>query len=398
MLHQFVLLPPSRSHFLGAHHWSTTGTKVLLSTITSQKPNAEVSTKMVRSNQAQLSKKGASPLRRGPLKKQRYYMSKKMKGKQSPPSDQQLLEQHWGKHWDANSGGSKQTTTKALRVRVRTISQAVWAGRILFVCVLLILAGSLGVLAFKLLTEAEASLAETQFRSICDRALIQAKEGLLSRRWAGVTLASFVSDLYPHANQWPFVEWLGFEHVVNNMLETSRGKDMGFVPFVKPSILPEFEEFAQHVYQKLEFPNSTGVSDEGFGVWARNKTVEPVQTYHDTTAETPYGSPYEILAPIFRTDEGAHKVLLFNVHSQKFTGQAIDKLLTCSNNRKEEYKAQIERETAEANSTETLPTMPPHQCGVITDIFYNVKLGGRWSVANFLPIYPRHDPLTVSCP
>ena len=306
-------------------------------------------------------------------------------------ANSKLPKHHWCKHWGNTSHRSNSKSRNSS-------SRAVWAGRILFVCVLCTVAFLLGFLAYRLLTQDEASLAETQFRSISQRALVAARAGLLARRWAGVTLASFVSELYPSATQWPFVEWEGFEQVVNSMLQTSHGHDMGFVPFVTPAQLPEFESFAQKTYQKLGFPNNTGVTEAGFGVWAHNKTVTPPVPYHDTTAETPYNSSYEILAPIFRTDEGYHPVLLFNPHSQKFTGDAIDRLLTCSDMRRAKYQDALDDLEVEATNSSTytlLTVMPPNQCGAITDIFHNIKLGGKWSVANFLPIYPLQDPLTV---
>jgi hypothetical protein len=161
---------------------------------------------------------------------------------------------------------------------------------------------------------------------------------------------------------------------------------MGFIPFVSPSDLPEFESFNEEVYSNLGFPNTTGVisPDVGFGVWARDMTVTPLQKYHDTIADTPYGSRYTILTPIFWTDEGYHYVLMFNPHPQPFTGEAIDQLLACSYDRKAEYKSWIE---VVEHENMTVPTMPPHQCGVVSDIFLNVRVGGRWSVANFLPVY-----------
>ena len=308
-------------------------------------------------------------------------------------NNNKLPTHHWCKHWWNTSNHHASSKSR------NSSSRAVWAGRILFVSVLCTVAFLLGFLAYQLLTEDEASLAETQFRSISQRALVAARAGLLARYWAGVTLAGFVSELYPSASQWPFVEWEGFEQVVHNMLQTSHGHDMGFVPFVTPAQLSEFEAFAQKTYQKLGFPNTTGVTEAGFGVWARNMTVTPPTPYHDTTAETPYSSSYEILAPIFRTDEGYHPVLLFNPHSQKFTGDAIDRLLACSEKRRAKYENDLEDLQLEAtqNSSTHTPstTIPPNQCGVITDIFHNVKLGGKWSVANFLPIYPLQDPLTV---
>jgi hypothetical protein len=279
-------------------------------------------------------------------------------------------------------------------------SRAVWIGRIVFIFVILLVTLMLGTFTYKLLAREEQNQAEVKLESIAHRALLQAKDALYSRRWAGTTMAGVVGDMYPNASQWPYVEWWNFEAVVNNMLQTSHGVDMGFVPFVKLEQQTEFEVFAQDVYRQLGFPPEAGVCDPtvGFGIWGRNDSVTPIQPYHDTTAETPYNSPNTILAPIFRTDEGYHPVLLFNPHSQAFTGNAIDTIINCSEQRSSQYMDQVLEEKANltVHGINRPLTLPPHQCGVITDIFWNVKLGGKWSVANFFPIYPTNDPLTVS--
>lgn len=297
------------------------------------------------------------------------------------------VKSHWGQYWStvstnrSNDPGSRRSIT------------AVWVIRILLVLVMITLCALLGFLAFKLLSDQELRLARTQFESISARAIVQAKDDLISRKWAGVTLANVVAALYPNADQWPYVEWQGFEEVTNNMLLTSQGEDMGFVPFVDPANLAQFENFTQGVYEKIGLPIDTAVKDWGFGVWARNSSVDPVEVYHDTTADTPYGSPYTILAPIMRTDEGFHPVLLFNVHSQAFTGNAIDSILACSERRKGKFQDQVAAEKEQF--VDKFPSMPPNQCGAFTDIFNNNKLGGRWTVGNFNPIYPKNDPLDV---
>lgn len=297
------------------------------------------------------------------------------------------VKSHWGQYWQNTSSRNGQKKSK------RNIT-TLWAIRIFFVFVMILLCALLGYLAYTLLYEQEIKMARAQFESITTRAMIQAKDDLRSRVWAGITLSNMASELYPNAEQWPFIEWQGFETAARNILETSHGEDVGFVPFVDPKNLTEFEDFAQNLYQTLRLPNDTAVKEWGFGVWARDQTVDPAAVYHDTTAETPYNSPYEVIAPILRTDEGFHPVLLFNVHSQAFTGNAIDSILTCSERRRNRYQAEIDAE--KDSLAGRYPTMPSNQCGAFTDIFRNNKLGGRWTVGNFNPIYPRNDPLKVS--
>ncbi|CAJ1946031.1 unnamed protein product [Cylindrotheca closterium] len=295
------------------------------------------------------------------------------------------VKSHWGQYWQDLQQNKKGKSKRKIT--------AVWAIRIVFVLVMILLCALLGYLAYTLLYEQEIRMARTQFESITTRAMIQAKDDLRSRVWAGITLSNMVSELYPNAEQWPYIEWQGFENAARNILETSHGEDVGFVPFVDPQNLTEFEDFAQNLYQMIGLPNNTAVKSWGFGVWARDRSVNPVEIYHDTTAETPYNSPYNVIAPILRTDEGFHPVLLFNVHSQAFTGNAIDSILTCSERRRNRYQAEIDAEKDSLGGR--FPTMPPNQCGAFTDIFQNNKLGGRWTVGNFNPIYPRNDPLKV---
>ena len=54
--------------------------------------------------------------------------------------------------------------------------------------------------------------------------------------------------------------------------------------------------------------------------------------YHDTTGETTYGSPILILTPVLETGNIAvnTKAILYNLHSEKYRGTAIDNLITCT--------------------------------------------------------------------
>jgi len=288
---------------------------------------------------------------------------------------------HWMKHW----AGQAETASNRH-------PSAVWAGRLLFVLVLSVVAAILGFVTFRLLSNAEENLARSQFESIASRALVEAEKIAHSRRWAGVTMAAMVSELYPDASQWPFIEFLGFERLARGLLNTSSGVDMGVAPFLlDPEQWPAFEEHAYDVYiNKMGWNNeTTAVSPFGRGIWGQKSATTsdpegPKIRYHDTTGNTAYESPYTLLSPIFRTDEGVHPVLLFNTHSGKKQGEAIDSMITCSYERKAAY-GQAQTDVIHGES----------KCGVITDIFPIVKQGGRWGAALMRPIHPANDPLEV---
>lgn len=294
-----------------------------------------------------------------------------------PSSGLASIGSHWAGHWGDQGAASKNNRSP----------RAVWAGRIIFITLLAAVATVLGYVTFHLLTTAEENLAQTQFESISSRALVEAEAIAHRRRWAGVTMAAMISELYPNASQWPFVELLGFERLARGILNTSSGVDMGFAPALDdPEEWPAFEEFAYDVYRKMGWPNGTGYSSFGRGIWGQEPNgTAPDKRYHDTTGDTTYNSPYRIVTPIFRTDEGPHRVLMFNTHSGKSQGQAIDRMMTCSLKRKEGYE-----------QWRTSATPEESKCGVITDIFPIVKQNGRWGAALLRPVYPVNDPFEVS--
>lgn len=168
-------------------------------------------------------------------------------------------------------------------------------------------------------------------------------------------------------------------------MSISNVKQQGFAPFVLPELIESFEEHAYGVYEKLGWPNTTGYSSFGRGIWGQKKNGTETVRYHDTTGDTTYDSPNHLLTPLFRTDEGVHKVLMFNTHSGRIQGEATDRLIACAKEREAAYSrgdtSLLERESS---------------CGTITDLFPVVKQGGRWGAAMLRPVHPVNDPLKAS--
>lgn len=291
----------------------------------------------------------------------------------------------WRRHW--TGAGSSHAPSNSIGIT----SRAIWLGRILFVTVLVAVASTLGYAAFRMLTNAEDDLAEAQFFSIAQRALVEAEAIAHRRRWAGLTMAATLSEMYPDASSWPFVEFLGFERMARSMLKTASGEDMGFAVHLTPEQVPQFEDFAYSIYDKLGFPNGTGYSHFGRGIWAQNVSLPPPNNrYHDTMGNTSgYDSPYRILTPLFRVDEGRHALLMFNPHSGFFQGEAIDRMLSCTYEQKIKGSGRgITYRSGEADTT--------CNCTSITDMFSPAKFAGkRWGAILTVPIFPANDPFTV---
>jgi hypothetical protein len=263
-------------------------------------------------------------------------------------------------------------------------ARQVWAARILFIVCLSSVAVVLGFLAYFFITESETSLAEHQFESIADRALTEAAGIAERKRWSTVAMASTVSAMLPHVDDWPFVHVPEFERIVKNVLRTSAGSDMGFVPLVTLAQQSAWEDYAYDYFTNLRnFPNGTAESSFGRGIWFLNPNSDaPDHRFHVTTGDTVYGSPREILAPIFHVDEGANDILLFNAHSAPDIGRPMDDMLDCSET--------LEFTGAGASSDE-------YRCGVITGkIKYQKYQNFGPTSMIFQPIYPANNRTTVS--
>ena len=209
--------------------------------------------------------------------------------------------------------------------------KAVLTSRIAFIFTLAFVAATFGFLSYYLLTESEQELTEVQFHSIADRATCSSLENTERKRLGTVSLASVIGGSNPNADQWPFVTLNNYETISANLIQTSKGCNMAFAPFVEPSQLEEFETFIYDYYENSRepdaWPNGTAVMPFGKGVWAMNADGEP---FHDTTGETGWGSNHTYLAPLIQHNTGPSKKLLMNFHSSPLLGSMMDQMLVCA--------------------------------------------------------------------
>ena len=283
-------------------------------------------------------------------------------------------------HSTSQSGGQK-TFDKSQRM-----SKAVWAGRIIFLVALVLVAALLGYAAYVLLSHSETSLATVQFKSIADRAMESALGITARKRLGTVSMASVASHANPNASDWPFVVIEGYEEMSTYLIETSSGREMGFCPLVVPENLAAFEDFAYNYYENARnppFPNGTATSSFGKGVWGVNPKLETKdKRYHETDGSTSYGSPNKIFTPILHHNEGPHKALMLNLHFQETRGKVIDYLIEC---------AEARAKKLEQNSSSVV------ECISVTDmlILTSQEVEPGPGALIMQPIYPANDPEKV---
>jgi hypothetical protein len=198
------------------------------------------------------------------------------------------------------------------------LDRAVLTGRIVFILCLVVVARTLGYLSHYVLSQAEHTLAVSQFDSIAERALVAAQQKTERKRLGTISMASIASNMLCNDKDWPFVVDPGFEEMANNLINTSDGRKISFVPIIQPGELSTWEDFAYDYYEYTReppFPNGTGVSSFGKGIWGVNRSLDSPgdRRYHDTNANSTYGSPYQIFTPILHQNFGPHRVIMLNI-------------------------------------------------------------------------------------
>lgn len=284
--------------------------------------------------------------------------------------------------WDGRSSQKGSSKPKALQT-----SKSVLYGRIIFVGVLVGAAAGLGYGAYHLMSEAETRAAEDRFDSVVTRALSIAQLVLEEKKKATDSLALMMGSSHPRADVgWPMVYMEGYEQIASSLGIVTEGS-LSFCPLVAPGGDEQaaFEEFAYDLFHNVQgYPNTTGVSDFGRGVFSYGAGEHGNETwddnrFHITSGWTYHYSPREVLVPFVQSDAGAHSALMLNVHFEHNRAAAIANVMACS----EERAASLDYD---------------RECGSITDLMWSetsADVDPGPAGLFMVPIYPREDNTTV---
>jgi hypothetical protein len=248
----------------------------------------------------------------------------------------------------------------------------------------IVVAAALGYATNRLLTDSERTLAQEQFIAIADRALDAAVGLTLRKKLGTTTLASVAANAFPDAQTWPFVNLNGFEEISQNVIEASSGRSMGLLPIVTPERLAEFEDYAYDVVFAGTYPNDTGVSAFGRGVYASSPSLNSTDgRYHDTDGATSWDSPNKIMTPFLAHSLGP-SFLMANLHSYELYGRLIDAVIACSD----------QRARALSDDSSEQASMPL-ECSVLSDVliltYSNEDVKSGHGAIIIEPIYPTND-------
>jgi len=224
-------------------------------------------------------------------------------------------------------------------------------------------------------------MAERQFESLADRVLSDSFTIFEQKRLALRTMSSMVANIHPDAEKWPFVTVPGWEETTTNLLQATKGDDMGLIPIVHADQVEEYENFAYKFYFEDRDPpfenNTAGVAPFGRGIWAMDfSTGVP---YHDNMPGTTYGSSYpNIKTPVIHTDDSPNIFMMYNLHSDESRGSIIDGSLDCINKRLSD----------DLSMCQTVSSM------VLSMMKWEHAIGPGAGLVQ--PIFPRNDPENVT--
>eukprot|EP00529_Nitzschia_sp_RCC80_P026496 CAMPEP_0113472084 /NCGR_PEP_ID=MMETSP0014_2-20120614/17326_1 /TAXON_ID=2857 /ORGANISM="Nitzschia sp." /LENGTH=344 /DNA_ID=CAMNT_0000364769 /DNA_START=69 /DNA_END=1100 /DNA_ORIENTATION=- /assembly_acc=CAM_ASM_000159 len=174
-----------------------------------------------------------------------------------------------GRNSTGSMSGDTKSTSKAHR-RVLEPARTVFYGRYIFILLLAVAAAVLGYLAYRLMSDAENQIASERFESITERALSTAQLVIEEKKKATDSLALMVGTANPNADAWPNVYMEGYEEIATSLRVITEGS-LSFCPIVVPGGEEQqsFEEFAYDLfYNVMDYPNTTGVSAFGRGVFS----------------------------------------------------------------------------------------------------------------------------------
>jgi hypothetical protein len=191
---------------------------------------------------------------------------------------------------DFKKTASKESITSMNRIKIFRA--------ILLMC--LVTAGVVsGVLSFKVLRKQEHQKYESEFNAILHEIFVAVDEGFQSKIVTLDHMSTISSFTCPDAAQWPncSIEMNYFEALTSSLVDLSMSRSISSNPLVFPHQQDGFEAFAYDLFTREGYPEDTGISSFGQGIFRNG--ADGREPDNGTTTF----SPYELLLPVFQPAE-----------------------------------------------------------------------------------------------
>jgi hypothetical protein len=164
--------------------------------------------------------------------------------------------------------------------------------RIILIGSLLTAAGVCAALAYNSLKQAELQTAVQTYNSVAAAALDNAKAIAVRKFQASEVTAELVSWTNPNEADWPFIYVNGYVNITGKIATLAQSTTQATMVFIEPEQVEEYEAHLKSIYAREGRPETTGVSEFGFGIWKPDTKVNTTYAdarLHDTTGEVSYG-------------------------------------------------------------------------------------------------------------
>mmetsp|Transcript_14008 Transcript_14008/g.23205 ORF Transcript_14008/g.23205 Transcript_14008/m.23205 type:complete len:907 (+) Transcript_14008:70-2790(+) len=288
---------------------------------------------------------------------------------------------HVKRNDDANPADKDPGTKSVVTTFYGMAMNRIMIFRVLLALSLLVTGIVSGVMSHVLLRQRENEKYKSEFHSTSDEVYTAVNEGFTSKRNILEAMSTMLSYRCPDAVTWPNCSMPldYFQDVTSSFVELSKAMSVDSNPLVRPDQQAGFEAFAYEMFEREGFPEDTGVSPFGRGIYASD---ENGTRYHDDGMTS--FSHHDVLLPVFQPAfvKMLWRAVMFNMHSEPTRAASIDEVIDC---------------VAARNSSSLGGESIVHQCTATTDFIlpaHDTTTASPFSLM-FAPILPHNDNTTL---
>jgi hypothetical protein len=211
------------------------------------------------------------------------------------------------------------------------VQTTVYRYRIAVISCLVATAVACGYGSYRLLSDLETELGESQYQSIATHFETSILNELKSKTSAIQVLSHHVGLACPKKEMWPncSLPLDAFEYMTSKLISSVDLKAMSFSPLVSGPEVPQFEQFAYDFFASEGEPDLAQLSF-GEGIFTRDSAGDVIHDYDASNAK----GTRDILVPVFEIGLLAdnREAVMFNIYSETNRAQTIDYAVDCAMN------------------------------------------------------------------
>ena len=210
------------------------------------------------------------------------------------PGDKSGSHSHSHTHSHTHSTDSKYSD---ISTQMKQSINRIQIFRVVLLCALVGTGLLSATLSYVILERQEDTKYKSEFRSLIHEINVIVDQGFQSRVITLDHMSTISSFNCPHAHQWPncSISKVYFEALTDSLLDVSNSRSISSNPIIYPHQQESFETFAYELFERDEYPEGTGLSSFGEGLFGKNADG----TRYADDGKTNF-SNYELFVPVFQ--------------------------------------------------------------------------------------------------